>query len=186
MDRDYHQRRDEEYRWRKEAPVEDTAPRRGLDTWRWESGGRERASCNRRQELTDNLQERGRASPWEGLPEVLARAACDQSRGSSPLHGQEYPREEGEWAAGDGRWERGGWPRDAGGPQLEGRHLETCQMEGRIVDAHWEPGHPPDHGEMPGAGGPAPRDLGGLPGLTPELGRVADTWAAGQAAEQSQ
>ena len=176
---------DQDYRRQREAPVEDTAPRTGLNTWRWESGERERASCNRRREWPDNLQERGRARPLEGLPEALAHAARDRSRGSSPLHGQEYPREEGEWAAQDGRWERGGWPRDARGPQLEGRHWEACRMEGRTGDAHWEPGCPPNHGEMPGAGegGPAPRDLGGQPGLTPELGRVAATWAAGQAAE---
>ena len=61
-------------------------------------------------------------------------------------------------------------------------------MEDRAGDAHWEPGCPPTHWELPGAveGGPTPRGLGGLPELTPELGRVAAAWAAGQAAEQSQ
>ena len=71
---------DQDYRRRREAPVEDTAPRTGLNTWRWESGERERASCNRRREWPDNLQERGRAQPWEGLPEALAHAAGEAPR----------------------------------------------------------------------------------------------------------
>ena len=124
-----------------------------------------------------------------------ARRAGPRSRGSSPLHGQKYPREEGEWATRDGRWERGGWPRKAGGPQLEGCHWEAWRIEDRAGDVHWEPGRPPTHWEPPGAGeggpapregGPTPRGLGGLPELTPELGRVAAAWAAGQASELSQ
>ena len=61
-------------------------------------------------------------------------------------------------------------------------------MEDRAGDTHWEPRCPPTHWEPPGAGegGPAPRRLGELPELTPELGRVAAAWAAGQAAERSQ
>ena len=146
-------------------------------------GGRERAATKGRSGLTTCKSE---GVPVHGKDcQKCWPSVCDRSRGSSPLHGQEYPREEGEWAAQDGRWERGGWPRDAGGPLLEGRHWEACQMEGRTGDAHWEPGCPPNHGEMPGAGegGPAPQDLGGLPGLTPKLGRVAAAWAAGQAPE---
>ena len=85
------------------------------------------------------------------------------------------------------RWERGerGVAKKCRGPQLEGRHWETCQREDQAGDAHWEPGWPPTHWEPPGAveGGPAQPGLGGLPELTPELGRVA---AAGQAAERSQ
>ena len=43
----------------------------------------------------------------------------------------------------------------------------------------------PRHGTDRG-GGHTPKGPGGLPGLTPELGRVAATWAAGQATERSQ
>ena len=73
------------------------------------------------------------------------------------------------------------------GPQLEGCHREAWRMEGLSRNADWEPGRPPMDLEPQGEreAGPAPQGLGGLPVLTPELGRVATTWAARQAAERS-
>ena len=74
------------------------------------------------------------------------------------------------------------------GPQLEGCHREAWRMEGLSRNADWELGRPPTDLELPGAGGAgaAPQGLGGLQVQTPELGRVAATWAAGQATEPSQ
>ena len=74
------------------------------------------------------------------------------------------------------------------GPQLEGHHREAWQMEGRSRNADWEPGCPPTDLEPPGEreARVAPQGLGGLPVLIPELGRIAATWAARQAAKQSQ
>ena len=61
-------------------------------------------------------------------------------------------------------------------------------MGNRVRDANWEPGCPPIGLEPPGEGegGHTPQGPGELPGLTPELERVAATWAAGQATERSQ
>ena len=61
-------------------------------------------------------------------------------------------------------------------------------MGGRVRDTDWEPGCPPTDLELPGEGeaGHTPQGPGGLPGLTPEQGRVAATWATGQASKRSQ
>ena len=78
-----------------------------------------------------------------------------------------------------------GWALD---PQLDVRRREACQMGSRVWGADWEPGCPPTDLEPPGEGeaGHTPQGQGGLPGLTPELERVAATWAARQAAERNQ
>ena len=80
------------------------------------------------------------------------------------------------------------WKRSALHPQLDVRHREACQMGGRVRDANWEPGCPSMDLEPLGEGeaGHTPQGPGRRPGLTLELGRVAATWAAGQAAERSQ
>ena len=61
-------------------------------------------------------------------------------------------------------------------------------MEDWSRDAEWEPRRPPTDMEPPEEreAGPAPQGRGGLPAPTPELGRIATTWAAGQAAEWNQ
>ena len=61
-------------------------------------------------------------------------------------------------------------------------------MGGWGRDAAWEPRHPPRDPEPPGRGEAWPilREWGRLPALPPELGRIAATWAAGQAAERNQ
>ena len=98
------------------------------------------------------------------------------------------PSEEYEWAARDGRLGRWMWRRSALDPQLAVHHWETCWTGNRVRDANWEQGGPPADLELQGEGaaGSTPHELGELPGLTPELERVAATWAAGQAAERSQ
>ena len=80
------------------------------------------------------------------------------------------------------------WRRSALDPQLNVRRWEACRMGNRFRVADWEQEGPPADLEPQGEGeaGHTPQGPGKLPGLTPELGRVAAIWAAGQAAKQSQ
>ena len=60
-------------------------------------------------------------------------------------------------------------------------------MEDWSRDAEWEPRRPPRDLEPRGGreAGLAQQERGGLPAPTPELGRIATTWAARQAAMQN-
>ena len=100
----------------------------------------------------------------------------------------EYTRGEHERANRDRRSERREWQGSAASPQREGHCREAGQTEDWSRDAEWEPRRPPRYLEPWGGreAGLAQRERGGLPAPTPELGRIAATWATGQAAERNQ
>ena len=106
-------------------------------------------------------------------------------RATRPLSGERYPRDRGESSRGE--TERATWNERR---ERRERHGPARGPSGKAAtgNAKWEQRRPPKDPAPPGKREtePMPPEWGSLPAPTPELGRIAATWAAGQAAERNQ